>query len=171
MALVAKIVPDVRLVSPSSEQLLEHGQRCKAADACSECAWLLKGSTWRKRFPWLRASYAGKRNILTMGCKDCALHAAQHQAAGSDTSQLSAYANFSVQPDTTWKLWRFRHHAKSKYHIAAQTGDSTSHAPGEEEWRDLVRKLSRGHSERDKADGQSSSRTKLMHFCLYPKPY
>ena len=135
MALVAKIVPDVRLVSPSSEQLLEHGQRCKAADACSECAWLLKGSTWRKRFPWLRAGYAGKRNILTMGCKDCALHAAQHQAAGSDTSQLSAYANFSVQPDTTWKLWRFRHHAKSKYHIAAQTGDSTSHAPGEEIWK------------------------------------
>ena len=166
MALAAKIVPDVTLVSPSSKQLLEHGKRCKASETCSECAWLLKGSAWRKRFPWLLAGYAGKSpNTLTVGCKDCALHAVNYKGAGSD-AQLSAYATFSVQPEHTWKTWRFRHHATPKYHIAAQAGDSTSHAPGADEWQDLVRKLNRGHSERDKTNGIPSSRTKLMHYCL-----
>lgn len=164
MALAAKIVPDVKLVSPSSKTLVEHGQRCKTSDTCSECAWLLKGSAWRRRFPWLWAGYAGKSNTLTVGCTDCALHAAKYKADTSD--QLSAYASFSVQPDRNWKTWRFRHHAASKYHMAAQAGDATSHAPGEDEWKDLVRKLNRGHSERDKADGTPSSRTKLMHYCL-----
>lgn len=164
MALPAKIVPDVRLVSPSSKALREHGQCCKTPNTCSDCTWLLKGSLWRRKFPWLWAGYAGKSATLTMGCKDCALHAAQHKVAGSD--QLSAYATFSVVPDMTWKTWRFRHHATSKYHMGAQAGDPTLHAPGEDEWRGLVRKLNRGHSERDKTDGTPSSRTKLMHYCL-----
>ena len=85
MALPAKIVPDVTLVSPSSKKLVEHGQRCQTSDN----AWLLKGSFWRRKFPWLRAGFAGNSNILTVGCKICALHAAKFTAAGSDTSQLS----------------------------------------------------------------------------------
>ena len=40
MALAAKIVPDVALVSPSSEQLADRGRHCKASGTCSECAWL-----------------------------------------------------------------------------------------------------------------------------------
>ena len=165
MPLAAKTVPDVSLVSPSSKQLVEHGRHCKTSDSCSERAWLLKGSAWRKKNPWLRAGYAGKSNTLTVGCKDCALHGAKYKGAGSD-AQLSAYATFSLQPDATWKAWRFRHHATSKYHMAATAGDATSHAPGADEWQDLVRKLNRGHSERDKNDGIPSSRTKLMHYCL-----
>ena len=164
MALAAKTVPDVTLVSPSSKQLVEHGQHCKTG-SCSECAWLLKGSAWRKIFPWLRAGYAGKSDTLTVGCKDCALHAGKYKGAGGD-AQLSTYATFSLQPDATWKTWRFRHHEKFKYHMAATAGDATSHAPGADEWQDLVRKLNRGHSERDKNDGIPSSRTKLMHYCL-----
>ena len=46
MALPAKIVPDVTLVSPSSKKLVEHGQRCQTSDN----AWLLKGSFWRRKF-------------------------------------------------------------------------------------------------------------------------
>ena len=164
MALAAKIVPDVKLVPPSSKKLVEHGERCEHSDTCSECVWLQKGSAWRKNNPWLWAGYAGKSDKLTLGCTVCALHAAKYKAAASD--QLSAYATFSVRPERTWKTWRFRHHAKSKYHVAAEAGDVNSHAPSEDEWQDLVRKLHRGHSERDKSDGTPSSRTKLMHYCL-----
>jgi hypothetical protein len=166
MAVATKLIPDVKLVSSSSKSLEEHRRCCKDPKVCSNCAWVSKGGAWRSHFPWLRAGFAGNSNILTVGCKICALHAAKFTAAGSDTSQLSPYATFSVRPEVTWKSWRFRHHAQSKYHIAAHAADPTSHAPAAEEWQDLVRKLSRGHSQRDKGDGTPSTRTKLMHYCL-----
>ena len=70
-------------------------QRCKTSDTCSECAWLLQGSVWRRKFPWLWAGYAGKTTTLTVGCTDCALHAAKFNAAASRFPLMPP----SVQPD------------------------------------------------------------------------
>ena len=80
-------------------------QRCKTSDTCSECAWLLQGSVWRRKFPWLWAGYAGKTTTLTVGCTDCALHAAKFNAAASRFPLMPP----SVQPDRNWKTWKFRY--------------------------------------------------------------
>ena len=56
-------------------------------------------------FPWLWAGYAGKTTTLTVGCTDCALHAAKFNAAASRFPLMPP----SVQPDRNWKTWRFRH--------------------------------------------------------------
>ena len=87
--MATKLIPDVKLVSSSSKSLEEHRRCCKDPKVCSNCAWVSKGGAWRSHFPWLRAGFAGNSNILTVGCKICALHAAKFTAAGSDTSQLS----------------------------------------------------------------------------------
>ena len=109
MALTAKVVPDVTLVSASSKSLQEHQLHCKNPGACSQRSWASKGAFWRSKFPWLRAGYAGKTTALTLGCQVCALHATKFSTAGNENAQLSAYATFSVQPDATWKTWRFKH--------------------------------------------------------------
>ena len=48
-----------------------------------------------EKFPWLWAGYAGKTTTLTVGCTDCALHAAKFNAAASRFPLMPP----SVQPD------------------------------------------------------------------------
>ena len=162
----SKVVPDVKLVSPSCKLLSDHVKGCKNPQTCGECAWSTKGNFWRTTFKWLRAGYAGKTGSLTIGCQICALEAAKFVHLGGDSSALSAYARFEVKPQVSWKMSRFRHHEKSQYHIAAQAGDTSCHAPCAKEFEELAHKMRRGQSEREQGNGTPSRRSKLMRYCL-----
>ena len=161
-------IPDVRLVSPTSLTLQRHGKQCHDVTRCSECAWLKNGKLWRRRFPWLRAGYVGEKKELRLGCNVCSLEAANFAKAGGDTSTLSAYARFAVEPDVSWKRWRFKRHSNSRYHQACVQGkfEKTLHAPSTDEFQTLLHAMSRGQSEREQGQGTPSRRAKIMRYCV-----
>eukprot|EP00435_Cladocopium_sp_Y103_P065320 s501_g27.t1 len=161
---MVQTVPDVRLVSPTSPALRRHGKQCQDVTHCSECAWLKKGELWRRKFPWLRAGYVGEKKDFRLGCKLCAMEAANFVKEGGDASSLSAYARFDVEPEVSWKGWRFKHHSCSRYHQACVQGnfEKTLHAPSTDEFQTLLHAMSRGQSEREQGQGTPSSRSKLM---------